>query len=177
MGGVVWENGWRWIFILVSYLRRSLLQVRVWLTGRQEGIVTCIVAIAAFKFIHNYPNTSFFLSDDERAFIHQRLAADSDATNEEKFSWGAVVEALKDVNCWLYGFGFHTMSLPLYTLSLFLVRHAFQRPSLGASSPMDSVEITDTTASRPLSPAWATQRRRPNCLPCPRTRSPSSRPF
>ncbi|OTA63346.1 MFS general substrate transporter [Hypoxylon sp. EC38] len=101
MSGVVWENGWRWIFIL-------------------EGILTVVVAAAAYGFIHNYPDTSKFLSENERKFIHQRLAADSDATHDERFSWAAVVEALKDPNCWLYGLGFHTMSLPLYTLSLFL---------------------------------------------------------
>ncbi|KAI5856748.1 MFS general substrate transporter [Durotheca rogersii] len=101
MGGVVWENGWRWIFIL-------------------EGILTVLIAIAAYGFVHNYPDTSKFLTDDERRFIHQRLAADSDATHEERFTWDAVVEALKDPNCWLYGLGFHTMSLPLYTLSLFM---------------------------------------------------------
>ncbi|KAF3065913.1 High-affinity nicotinic acid transporter [Daldinia childiae] len=101
MRGIVWENGWRWIFIL-------------------EGILTVVVATAAYGFIHNYPDTSKFLTEDERKFIHQRLAADSDSTHEERFNWGAVVEALKDPSCWLYGLGFHTMSLPLYTLSLFL---------------------------------------------------------
>ncbi|OTB03889.1 hypothetical protein M426DRAFT_12182 [Hypoxylon sp. CI-4A] len=101
MAGIVWENGWRWIFIL-------------------EGILTVLVAAAAYGFIHNYPDTSKFLSEEERKFIHGRLAADSDATHDEKFSWAAVVKALKDPSCWLYGLGFHTMSLPLYTLSLFL---------------------------------------------------------
>ncbi|KAK6953747.1 hypothetical protein Daesc_003709 [Daldinia eschscholtzii] len=85
-----------------------------------EGILTVVVAAAAYGFIHNYPDTSKFLTEDERKFIHQRLAADSDSTHDERFSWKAVVEALKDPNCWLYGLGFHTMSLPLYTLSLFL---------------------------------------------------------
>lgn len=74
-----------------------------------------------FRFIHDYPRTAKFLNEDERKFISQRLAADSDAMNDEKFTWGAVAEALKDPSCWLYGLGFHTMSLPLYTLSLFLV--------------------------------------------------------
>ncbi|KAJ4251418.1 hypothetical protein NW762_011400 [Fusarium torreyae] len=101
MAGVVWENGWRWIFIL-------------------EGIATVLVALAAYWFIENYPDTSRFLTKSERAFIHERLHADSDAIREEKFSWAAVREALKDPSCWLYGLGFHTMSLPLYTLSLFL---------------------------------------------------------
>ncbi|KAK7955957.1 uncharacterized protein PG986_005179 [Apiospora aurea] len=87
MSGIVWANGWRWIFIL---------------------------------FIHNYPKTAKFLTEDERRHIHQRLTADSDATNDEKFTWSAVSDALKDGNCWLYGLGFHTMSLPLYTLTLFM---------------------------------------------------------
>jgi len=80
-----------------------------------------LVAVTAFWFIENYPSTSKFLTQGERAFIHERLNADSDAIREEKFSWAAVREAFQDPSCWLYGLGFHTMSLPLYTLSLFLV--------------------------------------------------------
>ncbi|KAI0150717.1 major facilitator superfamily domain-containing protein [Xylariaceae sp. FL1272] len=101
LGGVVWGNGWHWIFIL-------------------EGIVTVVVATSAYAFVYNYPDTAKFLNSDERKFIHQRLAADSDATHDEKFSWSAVRDALRDPKCWLYGLGFHTLSLPLYTLSLFL---------------------------------------------------------
>ncbi|KAF9765733.1 hypothetical protein IL306_001955, partial [Fusarium sp. DS 682] len=85
-----------------------------------EGIATVVVAVAAYWFIENYPDTSKFLTKTERSFIHERLHADSDAIREEKFSWVAVREAFRDPSCWLYGLGFHTMSLPLYTLSLFL---------------------------------------------------------
>ncbi|KAF1845065.1 MFS transporter [Cucurbitaria berberidis CBS 394.84] len=94
-------SGWRWIFIL-------------------EGLLTIIIAIVAYWFISNYPDTVSWLSKDERAFIQARLKADSDATNEEEFRWGDVWFACKDIKVWLYGLGFHTMSLPLYTLSLFL---------------------------------------------------------
>jgi hypothetical protein len=80
-----------------------------------------LVATAAYWFIENYPDTSKFLTKSERSFIHERLHADSDAIREERFTWAAVREALSDPSCWLYGLGFHTMSLPLYTLSLFLV--------------------------------------------------------
>jgi hypothetical protein len=97
-----YKNGWHWIFIL-------------------EGILTIIVAFAAYFFIVNYPDTAKFLSNDERDFIQTRLKADSDATQNEGFSWVNVKAALVDPKCWLYGLAFHTMSLPLYTLSLFLV--------------------------------------------------------
>lgn len=95
-------NGWRWIFIL-------------------EGIFTCIVAVIAYFFLTNYPNTATFLTDAERDQVQARLKADSDATQDEAFTWGNVSAALKDYKVWLYGLAFHTMSLPLYTLSLFLV--------------------------------------------------------
>jgi hypothetical protein len=62
-----------------------------------------------------------WLSKEERAYINTRLKADSDATNDEKFAWTSVFSAAKDPKVWLYGACFHTMSLPLYTLSLFLV--------------------------------------------------------
>ncbi|KAH3904717.1 hypothetical protein HBI56_215410 [Parastagonospora nodorum] len=93
--------GWRWIFIL-------------------EGLLTIVIAIAAYWFISNYPDTVSWLSKDERAFIQARLRADSDNTNDEQFRWADVLLACKDIKIWLYGLAFHTMSLPLYTLSLFL---------------------------------------------------------
>jgi len=78
-----------------------------------------VISVASYFFIHNYPSTAPFLSDAERSFIHARLKNSSDATNTEAFSWAGVRAGLKDCKCWLYGLGFHTLSLPLYTLSLF----------------------------------------------------------
>ncbi|OQD87507.1 hypothetical protein PENANT_c005G08786 [Penicillium antarcticum] len=109
-GGILaWEiahmegglNGWRWIFIL-------------------EGLLTVVVSILAYFWVYNYPSTAEFLAEEERQFIQFRLKNDSDATINEKFTWSAVLDAFKDPKVWLYGLGFHTMSLPLYTLSLFL---------------------------------------------------------
>ncbi|KAK2038067.1 major facilitator superfamily transporter [Colletotrichum somersetense] len=105
---VVWDSGWRWIFII---LRTQY---------SHEGIATVVIAVGAYWFIQNYPDTAKFISEKERRFIRARLAADSDATHTEKFTWGNVMEAIKDPKCWLYGLAFHTMSLPLYTFSLFI---------------------------------------------------------
>jgi MFS family permease len=110
MKGVGHLDGWRWIFIL-------------------EGILTVLVSLAAYFFIVNYPNTAKFITNDERDLIQARLKADSDATRHEVFDWANVSSALLDVKCWLYGLAFHTMSLPLYTLSLFLV-------SINSSNPL-----------------------------------------
>ncbi|EXJ53955.1 hypothetical protein A1O7_09292 [Cladophialophora yegresii CBS 114405] len=101
MRGVGGYNGWRWIFIL-------------------EGLLTIVVSAASYFFIHNYPDTAKFLSDDEREYIQNRLKLDSDATQHEKLDWANVKKAFTDVKCWLYALGFHSLSLPLYTLSLFL---------------------------------------------------------
>jgi hypothetical protein len=87
----------------------------------QEGIATVIIATSAYWFIENYPDNAKFLTKSERELIKTRLAADCDAMIKEDFNWAAVREAVSDPSCWLYCLGFHTMSLPLYTLSLFLV--------------------------------------------------------
>ncbi|KAJ5120928.1 uncharacterized protein N7515_010316 [Penicillium bovifimosum] len=101
MRGVGGLNGWRWIFIL-------------------EGLLTVLVSIIAYFWVYNYPTTAEFLSKEEREFIQMRLKNNSDAMRDEEFTWSAVLDAFKDPKVWLYGLGFHTMSLPLYTLSLFL---------------------------------------------------------
>ena len=87
----------------------------------QEGLATVVVSVIAYLFVYNYPSTAEFLSDKERKFIQYRLKRDNDSTRDEQFSWAAVLDAFKDVKVWLYGLGFHSMSLPLYTYSLFLV--------------------------------------------------------
>lgn len=83
--------------------------------------MTVVVSAIAYFWVSNYPATAGFLSKEEREFINFRLKNDTDSTREEKFSWSCVREAFKDPKVWLYGLGFHTLSLPIYTLSLFLV--------------------------------------------------------
>ena len=100
MKGVGGLNGWRWIFIL-------------------EGLLTILVSLGAYFFIPNYPLTAKFLSAEERSRVLERLAT-GDSTRSESFTWSGVLSALKDPKCWLYCLTFHTLSLPLYTLSLFL---------------------------------------------------------
>ncbi|GAT28666.1 MFS transporter [Aspergillus luchuensis] len=101
MKGVGGYSGWRWIFIL-------------------EGLLTVLMSIGAYFWVYNYPSTAEFLTPEERQFIQFRLKNDNDSTRDEQFTWSAVFDAFKDIKVWLYGLAFHTMSLPLYTLSLFM---------------------------------------------------------
>lgn len=62
MDGVAGYSGWRWIFIL-------------------EGIVTFVVAVAAFWLVPDWPETAKFLNNEERELLVRRLALDvEDAT-------------------------------------------------------------------------------------------------
>lgn len=114
MKGVAGLNGWRWIFIL-------------------EGIFTVLVAVAAYGFITNYPETARFLSTAEKSVLARRLESDNDATPHEGFTWANVIHGLKDYKVWLYCAAFHSLSLPLYTLSLFLVSDVESLPLRSAN--------------------------------------------
>ena len=94
-----------------------------------------VVSAASYFFITNYPATAHFLSNEERAAVNTRLKYDNDATRNEAFTWSNVSKAIKDPKCWLYGAVFHTMSLPLYTLSLFLVSPILSFPSKLGNPP------------------------------------------
>ena len=85
-----------------------------------------VVSIGAYFWVYNYPSTAEFITKEEREFIYLRLSNDSDATRDERFTWSAALAAFKDPKVWLYGLGYHTVSLPIYTLSLFLVRSLYQ---------------------------------------------------
>ena len=64
--------------------------------------------------------TARFLTPEERELALARLRKDSDAARDEKFTWTGVGKALKDPKIYLYGLGYHTTILPVYTLTSFL---------------------------------------------------------
>ena len=118
MRGIAGLGGWRWIFIIVG-LPASVLHTAANVSFK-EGLTTVVASIASYFFIYNYPATAKFLTPKEREYVIARLKKDGDASRDEKFSWAGVYQALKDPKVYLYGLCFHTMSLPVYTLSLFL---------------------------------------------------------
>lgn len=106
MDGVGGLAGWRWIFIL-------------------EGIATVLVAACAFFFLHDFPETAKFLTEEERAFVIYRLKyqgqvqISSDGETEqahvaqaEEFEWKYVLQAFTDWQVWVNIFVYWSVSLP-----------------------------------------------------------------
>jgi len=88
MDGVGGLAGWRWIFIL-------------------EGILTVLVAVAAYFVLFDFPETASFLTPEERAFIVYRLKYQGQNEDEDKvaqddqFKWKFVKDAFLDWQIWL----------------------------------------------------------------------------
>ncbi|KAK8862043.1 high-affinity nicotinic acid transporter [Apiospora arundinis] len=93
-------GGWAWIFII-------------------EGIITMIVAIAAFFIMNDYPDTAKFLTATEKQEVMRRLEEDRSSLADEfhlKYFW----DAMKDWKIWVHMFITIGIYTPLYSFSLFL---------------------------------------------------------
>ncbi|KAH7338958.1 major facilitator superfamily domain-containing protein [Rhizoctonia solani] len=100
MRGVGGLEGWAWIFIL-------------------EGLVTVIIAAAAYFFIPDHPSTARFLTPAEQAEVVRRLDDDNlhlSRDNDMEFFWDAV----KDWKTYAYMLIFIACTTPTYSLALFL---------------------------------------------------------
>lgn len=89
MSGVGHLSAWRWLFIL-------------------EGIATVIVGTIAFFVLPDYPNTTKWLSEEEKIVAECRLAVDAGsedtlAEGEGEVSiWTGMAWALRDYRVWLF---------------------------------------------------------------------------
>jgi MFS family permease len=63
MDGVGGKSNWRWVFIL-------------------EGIITCLVAVAAYFFISDFPSDAKWLTESERRFVLAKTG-DRSATDDK----------------------------------------------------------------------------------------------
>jgi MFS family permease len=107
MNGVGGYAGWRWIFII-------------------EGLLTVVVAFAAFFLLHDFPDTATFLTSEERAWAVHRLKYQGCSRSgrmvaeDEKFQWKYVVQAVTDWQLYLGILMYWGIVCPLYGISLFL---------------------------------------------------------
>jgi len=92
-------HGWQWIFLI-------------------EGLATIVIALLAYLFMHDYPETARFLTDDERLFVIRALKEDSkgQATHfSPKFVW----QALADWKTYLQVVNYIGVVVPVYAVALF----------------------------------------------------------
>ncbi|RDW64658.1 putative major facilitator superfamily permease-4 [Coleophoma cylindrospora] len=107
MDGVGGLEGWRWIFIL-------------------EGIVTVLVAVAAYFVIYDFPETAAFLTPDERAWVVHRLRYQGSqgsgqmVAEAEHFDWKYVIGCFTDWQIYVGLLMYWGIVCPLYGISLFL---------------------------------------------------------
>ncbi|OIW31415.1 MFS general substrate transporter [Coniochaeta ligniaria NRRL 30616] len=100
MRGVAGLSGWQWIFIL-------------------EGLLTFVVAIIALFVMKDYPATTKFLSEPERAEVLSRLKRDRSSLADEfamKYFWAAI----GDWKIFFHMFITIGVYTGLYSFSLFL---------------------------------------------------------
>jgi sugar phosphate permease len=100
MEGVGGLPGWAWIFIL-------------------EGLLTFFVAIVAFFYMNDYPQTAKFLTESEKKEISRRLEEDRSSLADE-YGTKYFFSAMQDWKIWVHMFITFGIYTPLYSFSLFL---------------------------------------------------------
>jgi len=76
MGGVGGYSSWRWVFIIGGHTLGMITRHQVWLTTSIEGLATTVVSIFLYFVISDFPEEAKWLSEEEKAFIEQRLLDD-----------------------------------------------------------------------------------------------------
>lgn len=82
MNGVGGYAGWRWIFII-------------------EGLVTAVLGCLSKFVIVDWPETAGFLTEEERALLIARLAADVGEARMDHLDKPAMKRAFSDPKIWL----------------------------------------------------------------------------
>lgn len=102
MKGIAGRPGWAWIFIL-------------------EGLLTVILGLLSFIFVHDFPDTATFISEQDRARVVRRLKLDQQSSAEhEEFKMSYFWSAIKDWKTYMGMMIYMGADMPLYAFSLFL---------------------------------------------------------
>lgn len=104
MKGVAGLNGWRWILIM-------------------EGIITCILGVAAFWLLVDFPDSNRatwkFLNARERAFIVAKVQNDRGDSRLEKFRLSSFLKRAGDLKIWGFALVFFCSTTITYALAFF----------------------------------------------------------
>jgi ACS family tartrate transporter-like MFS transporter len=93
--GMFGAHGWQWLFLI-------------------EGLPSCVLAVAVFMWLPDGPQSAPWLSDEEKAIIADRLAADPPRDHH------ALLPMLRDVRVWLLTIPDFLIVLALYGVGLWL---------------------------------------------------------
>lgn len=109
----------------------------------QEGTITIALAILSGFILPDYPHTTRWLSEEERAFASWRLLSDINEADERHSQsiWEGVKEAFKDYRIYLF--------LPLQHISLLSQTFQYFFPSIVGTLGYGRIETLWLTA-----PVW-----------------------
>ncbi|KAJ0282151.1 hypothetical protein Brms1b_004966 [Colletotrichum noveboracense] len=102
--GDLGHAGWRWLFIIVRLSHSIFLAVEIDRHLKQEGVVAIAFALVAMWILPDYPHTTKWLSEEERAYAAWRLIEDIQEadTYHEQSMWGGVKMAVRDYRLYMF---------------------------------------------------------------------------
>lgn len=118
MAGVANYNGWRWIFILEGKRRLSIFVINT--NGCIIGAATVLIAIFAAFYTPDWPQTSKFLTEEERGLLLARLAADTPDATMNHWNKKTAMRVFGDVKIWLGALMYLGIVTTTYSTSLFI---------------------------------------------------------
>ncbi|KAK5096206.1 hypothetical protein LTR24_002611 [Lithohypha guttulata] len=143
MDGTANLAGWRWIFIL-------------------EGLITCLVGLAAFFWIHDSPKTAKFLDPTEKAWARNRLmrktASGRLIEETESLQWKYIVQGLTDWQIYLAVFINWATACSIYGMSFFLPQIVRQLGYTGQQANLLTIPVYVTAAILTVLLCWLSDR-------------------
>ncbi|BFZ55001.1 hypothetical protein PYCC9005_002039 [Savitreella phatthalungensis] len=103
MNGIGGLRGWRWIFVI-------------------EGLLTVVVAFAAYFFIPHSPQRSLWLSEEDKRVLQYKMDHDGGhpVPFDDSFQWKYVRRGVLDWKLWINFVIYVTMLASLYSVALSL---------------------------------------------------------
>ncbi|KAE8147733.1 major facilitator superfamily domain-containing protein [Aspergillus avenaceus] len=101
MEGLRGYRGWRWVFII-------------------EGCLTCVVAIICYFLVTDFPEDAKWLTEEERRFVREKLAADTGkAAEHASLGWRDVKGVFKDYKIFIGGWMYFGQVVTAYGYAYF----------------------------------------------------------
>ncbi|BCS03062.1 uncharacterized protein AKAW2_61326A [Aspergillus luchuensis] len=101
MDGLRGYSGWRWVFII-------------------EGVLTCVVAIGCFFVVPDFPEDAKWLTEEERAFLRDKLAKDvGKSAADASMTWRDIAAVFKDYKIFIGGLMYFGQVVTAYGYAYF----------------------------------------------------------